>query len=104
MHVTAKHPAELETALASIGLSDLLDGYVARERVGVRFLALERFAQQHGYEFRREHGNLYGRLQLVPAAAAPAPVMRLITRSDHAAVHGDRTDGVRPVWRRQRAL
>lgn len=90
MNHTAKHPAELETALANIGLGDLLDGYIARERVGIRFNSLERLAQQHGYGFEREHGNIYGRLRLVPAVAAPAPVMRLITRSDHAAVHGSR--------------
>lgn len=90
MDHTAKHPVELEAALASIGLADLLTGFIARDRVGVRFNQLERFAQQHGYEFKREHGNIYGRLQLVPTTATPAPVMRLITRSDHAAVHGGR--------------
>jgi len=95
MHITAKHPPELETALASIGLADLLDGFIARNRVGVRFNQIERAAAQLGYEFKREHGNIYGRLRLVPAAATPAPVMRLVTRSDHAAVHGGR---------RQRAL
>lgn len=90
MDITAKHPLELETALASIGLDDLLDGFIARKRVGVRFNQLARFAQQYGYEFAREHGNIYGRLRLVPAAATSAPVMRLVTRSDHAAVHGGR--------------
>lgn len=90
MHVTPKHPAELETALASIGLSDLLDGFIARERVGIRFLSIERAAAKFGYHFDREHGNIYGRLQLVPIEASPLPVIRLITRSDHAAVHGGR--------------
>ncbi len=90
MNITAKHPPELETALASIGLADLLDGFIARTRVGIRFNQLERAAAKFGYEFKREHGNIYGRLQLVPIAASPMPVIRLITRSDHAAVHGGR--------------
>lgn len=90
MHVTPKHPAELETALASIGLADLLDGFIARERVGIRFNQIERAAAKFGYEFERELGNVYGKLQLVPIEASPMPVIRLITRSDHAAVHGGR--------------
>ncbi len=90
MNHTAKHPAELEIALASIGLSDLLDGFIARERVGIRFNQLECAAAKFGYEFKREHGNVYGRLQLVPIKASPMPMLRLITRSDHAAVHGGR--------------
>jgi len=95
MNHTSKHPAELETALANIGLADLLDDYIARARVGVRFLEIERAAAKFGYEFRREHGNIYGRLWLVPTTTTPTPVMRLVTRSDVAAVHGGR---------RQRAL
>lgn len=85
------HPAELEVALASIDLGDLLEGFIARERVGVRYRELERAAQRFGYAFKHEHGNAYGRLWLVPSApVTPAPVMRLITRSDHAAVYGSR--------------
>lgn len=90
MNYTPKHPPELETALVSIGLADLLDGFIARERVGIRFLSIERAAAKFGYEFEREHGNVYGRLQLVPIEASPMPMLRLITRSDHAAVHGGR--------------
>lgn len=93
MHNTAvAHPAELVAKLERIRLADLLDGYIARERVGIRFVKLERIAEQHGYRFEREHGNLYGKLMLVPIPPAPTnpPVMRVITRSDHAAVHGSR--------------
>lgn len=91
MHDTTDHPAPLVEALESIGLADLLDGFIARERVGVRYRELGRAAQRFGYTFRHEGGNVYGRLWLVSIApAAPAPVVRLITRSDHAAVYGSR--------------
>ncbi len=85
-------PAELAETLERMGLRDVLDGYIAPERVRRwGFLDVERFAAKYGYEFRREHGNIYGRLHLVPTAmTAPAPVLRLVTRSDVAAVHGSR--------------
>lgn len=51
-----------------MGLGDLLHGCIARERVGIRFLERERFASKYGYKFKREHSNIYGRLQLVPVA------------------------------------
>lgn len=56
----------LKTALKSIGLADLLTG------------------------FRHKGGNVYGRLQFVPIDNTPAPVLRLVTRSDVAAVHGSK--------------
>jgi hypothetical protein len=85
------HPAELTATLARMGLADALDGYIAPKRVRRwGFLSVERFAASHGYAFERRGGNLYGALRLVPAVAAPAPKMRVITRSDHAAVHGSR--------------
>jgi len=90
MDHTTEHPTDLEAALTQLGLSDLLGGYIARERVGVRFLMLERLAARHGYRFEREQGNVYGRLRLVPSTTTPAPMMHMITRSDHAAVHGGR--------------
>jgi hypothetical protein len=85
------HPAALTETLARMGLSDLLEGYVAPERVRRwGFLSLERFAAEHGYSFERRDGNVYGALRLAPTVAAPAPRMRVITRSDVAAVHGSR--------------
>lgn len=92
MDDTASHPAELTETLARMGLRDLLEGFIAPERVRRwGFLDIERFAAKHGYEFCREHGNIYGRLHLVPTVATtPAPVMRVVTRSDVAAVHGSR--------------
>lgn len=89
----ALHPAELIATLTRLGLEDLLDGFITRERVGIRFLKLERVAAKYGYQFDREHGNLYGKLRLIPTPPKPAkrPIMRLITRCDHAAVHGPRT-------------
>lgn len=88
-HIT-QHPPKLEAALTQLGLRDLLDGFIARKRVGVRFNELERYAAQYGYEFKREHGNIYGRLMLVLTVPVPTPVLRLVTRSDVAAVHGSR--------------
>ena len=41
----------LKTALR-IGLADLLTGYVARERVGVRYAEISRAAAPFGLEFR----------------------------------------------------
>ncbi len=91
-NTAAVHPAELVATLARLGLEDLLTGFIARERVGIRFLKLERVAAEYGYQFDREHGNLYGKLGLIPTPPAPKQaIMRLITRSDHAAVHGPRT-------------
>lgn len=95
MDHTASHPTELTATLERMGLGDVLDGFVAPERVRRwGFLDVERFAAKYGYEFRREHGNLYGQLHLVPIpATVQAPVMRLVTRSDVAAVHGSRRRG-----------
>ena len=75
----------LRTALEQIGLADLLTTYVARERVGVRYTEIARAAEQFDLEFKHEGGNVYGALQLVPVSTTPAPALRLITRSDHAA-------------------
>lgn len=87
---TPAHPAELEAALVQLGLSDMLDGYVARARVGVRYLSIERLAARHGYRIAHEDGNVYGRVRLEPISTAPTPRLRLVTRSDVAAVHGTR--------------
>ena len=76
----------LKTALEQINLGDLLDGYVARERVGVRYTEIARVAEQFDLEFKHRDGNVYGALMLVPVSTTPAPALRLITRSDHAAV------------------
>ena len=78
----------LETALKQINLADLLTGYVDQRRVGVRYQEIARVAEQFGLEFKHEGGNVYGALRLVPVSTTPAPTLRLITRSDHAAVHG----------------
>lgn len=92
MKSITQHPVPSVETLECLGLADLLDGYIARERVSIRFLQLERFAHEHGYQFDREHGNIYGKPMLVPTPpAAPQVIIRLITRSDHAAVHGSRT-------------
>jgi hypothetical protein len=91
MSLAPAHPAALVETLERMGLSDLLEGYIAPERVRRwGFLAVERFAASHGYAFAREHGNIYGKLHLTPAPTTPAPLMRLVTRSDVAAVYGSR--------------
>lgn len=86
------HPAELVETLTRMGLSDLLEHYIAPERVRRwNFLKVESFAVECGYVFEREHGNVYGKLRLIPTLPVTnRMVMRLITRSDHAAVHGSR--------------
>jgi hypothetical protein len=85
-------PAPLTNALEQIGVPEMLTEYVQRQRIikRVSWAQFERFVQSHGYEVKREDGNLYGKLMLVPISSAPAPVMRLITGSDHAAVYGSR--------------
>lgn len=80
----------LRAALASINLSDLLTDFVARERIGVRYGEISRAAARFGLEFKHRDGNIYGALKLEPVSTDPAPVLRLITRSDVAAVHGSR--------------
>ena len=88
MNNTTPDTEPLRTALEQINLADLLTGYVDQRRVGVRYQEISRAAAQFGLTFAHEHGNLYGRLQLGPVSTTPAPTLRMITRSDHAAVHG----------------
>jgi hypothetical protein len=83
-------PSPLTNVLAQIGVPEMLETYVPRQHVTrrVSWAQFERFVQSHGYEVKRENGNIYGKLMLVPTSSVVAPVMRLITRSDHAAVYG----------------
>ncbi len=99
------HPETFRETLERMGLADLLETFIAPKR-GRRwgFNEVERFARQNGYVFVREAGNVYGALKLVPAT--PAPVLRIITRSDHAAVFPSRhnrraafREGGRKNWR-----
>lgn len=91
MSLAPEHPAPLVETLERLGLQDLLVGYIDRTRVGIQFVKLEQFAQRHGYQFDREFGNIYGRLRLIPTPpSVQRPTIRLITRSDHAAVHGSK--------------
>ena len=85
-----KDTTPLRAALAAIDLADLLDGFAARARVGVRYLEIERAAARFGLRFAHEGGNVYGRLTLVPVSTTAAPKLRVVTRSDVAAVHGSR--------------
>lgn len=81
----------LRNALATIGLTDLLgDAYVDRRRVGVRYGEISRVAARFGLEFKHRDGNVYGALKLEPVSTTPGPVLRIVTRSDHAAVHGSK--------------
>lgn len=84
-------PQTLIETLERMRLSDLLNGYVAPERVRRwNFLDVQRFAAEYSYEFAYEGGGVYGRLMLVPVTLHPVPPLRIITRSDHAAVHPSR--------------
>ncbi len=79
MQNTSVHPAPLTERLERLGLTDLLNGYIARERVGIRFLQLERFAHHNGYQFERENENIYGRLRLIPTPpSVHRPIIHLI--------------------------
>lgn len=80
---------ELLANLEHLGITDALEGFIAPERVRRwGYLEVERFVREYGYQFVREHGNIYGRLMLVPVAPRVVPAFRVITRSDHAAVYG----------------
>jgi hypothetical protein len=86
------HPAALAETLEHLGLSEMLTGYIKRQDVTrrVSWHEFERFAQGLGYRVRLEHGNLYGRVGLERISTTPAAKLRLIVRSDHAAVHGSK--------------
>lgn len=88
---TTTHPAALTETLERMNLSDLLEGFVAPERVRRwNFSAVERFVQAHGYSFKRRDNNVYGALMLERTVAAPSPKMRMITKSDHMATYGSK--------------
>lgn len=77
---------ELAANLEHLGITDALHGFIAPERVRRwGYLEVESFVREHGYGFVREHGNIYGRLMLVPLEPVSVPAFRVITRSDHAA-------------------
>lgn len=91
-------PAELTAALGHLGLTDLLDGYIDPKRVRARgYHGVEFLARRNGYTLKHEGGNIYGKLKLEPISlklepisTAPSPHLRIVTRSDVAAVHGSR--------------
>lgn len=91
MDITPEHPATRTATLESIGLSAILTSYIPRQHVTRRVSWQEfvRFVEGQSYEVVTERGNIYGRISIRPAApTAAAPRLRVITRSDHAAVHG----------------
>ncbi len=91
MSISATPETFLET-LERIGITAAPKAYIDPQLVRRwGYLEVDAFVRANGHQFIREHGNVYGRLKLVPLEpAAPAPVLRLITRSDHAAVTGSR--------------
>jgi hypothetical protein len=92
VNTTTDHtaPAELVETLERIGLTEMLSGYVPRAHIvrRVNWHEFERYVRAQGYQVALENGNLYGRVGLRPATAAPK--LRVVTRSDVAAVHGSR--------------
>jgi hypothetical protein len=93
MSLADEHPTTLTATLERLGLSEMLTGYVPRAHVTrrVSWREFTRFVEGQGYEVVTERGNIYGKITLHPAApTAPAPRFHVITRSDHAAVHGSR--------------
>ena len=87
-----QHTSEVSTLLEQINASDALTDYIDPKRLTrrVSFIDLELFLAKHGYKIERRDGNVYGFMMIVPAAPVAAPTLRLITRSDHAAVFGSR--------------
>jgi hypothetical protein len=93
MNDTAKHPATLTATLEHLAQAEMLTGYAPRQHVTRRVSWREfvRFVEGQGYAVVTERGNIYGRVAVRPAAPTiPAPRFHVITRSDHAAVHGSR--------------
>jgi hypothetical protein len=85
-------PATLTATLAHYGLFAALTGFIPRQQVTCRVSWREfaAFVKLQGYEIVTEGGNLYGKVGIRPVQTAKVPVMRLITRSDVAAVYGSR--------------
>lgn len=83
-------PAAIVDLLERLGVTEMLTSYVPRQHVirRVSWTQFERFVQEQGYRVIREGGNLYGKIGLRPADPAPAPVVRIVTRSDVAAQYG----------------
>jgi hypothetical protein len=92
MDTTTDHHAALVNTLEHLGLSEMLTGYVPRAHVTrrVSWQEFTRFIEGQGYEIVKEGGNIYGRVGVRPAASSTAPKMRVVTRSDVAAVYGSR--------------
>lgn len=86
------HPGTLVATLEHLGLGDMLDGYIPRQHVTRRVSWQEfvRFIESQGYEIVKEHGNIYGKVGVRPAAPAQVPRFRVVTRNDVAAVYGSR--------------
>jgi hypothetical protein len=85
-------PATLKATLEHYGLSEVLSGFIRRQHIvrRVSWREFVQFVESQGYEIVTEDSNIYGRVGIRPAQTAKAPVMRMVTRSDVAAVHGSR--------------
>jgi hypothetical protein len=93
MSLADEHPTTLTATLAHLGLTEVLTGFIPRQHVSrrVSWREFTRFVEGQGYTVVTERGDIYGRVGVRPAApAAPAPLLRVVTRSDVAAVYGSR--------------
>jgi hypothetical protein len=83
-------PATLTATLEHYGLSEVLTSYIPRQHITrrVSWCEFAAFVKSQGYEIVTEGGNIYGRVGVRPASTAKAPVLRMVTRSDVAAVYG----------------
>ncbi len=83
-------PETFSATLAHYGWTEALTGYIPRDQITskVSWQDFARVANSFGYRIVTEAGNVYGKIGLRLPVTRPAPKLRVITRSDHAAVYG----------------
>ena len=88
-HITAQ---ALRSQFAQINAAEVMDTHIDPKRISLRtdMATLEAYLRRHGWMIERKNGNIYGFIRIVPAKPNVVPTLRLITRSDHAAVVGSR--------------
>ena len=91
MNNTTTSPETIRSLFAQIDASEIMDTHIDYRRITRRcnLVDLEAYLKRNGYRLKRQGNNVYGWIKVVPITeTTPAPVLRLITRSDHVAVTG----------------
>ncbi len=83
-------PETFSATLAHYGLISTLTSYIPRKDITSRVSWSEftRFIESQGYKNVTEGGNVYGRVGVRKDYGNKFPPMRMVTRSDVAAVYG----------------